>query len=557
MKKLYIAALSFVFAGALSAQNANVTFQVDMTGQTVSTNGLHVAGDFQTAAGGSNWTANGTPMTQVGTTNIYEATVNIPHGQYEFKFINDNTFNGVESVPADCQKEYGSGNDNRVVNIFSDTTLAAIKFGECAPDGLNYVMFRVDMSNETVSPNGVHVAGAFQAAAGFAADWQPNTTRMFDVNGNDIFVRAVYIPAGTYEYKFVNDTAWTGAETVPAACQVNTNREMVVAGSTLLPVTEFGQCPAGFVPPTRFNVTYRVDMSTTCIPFDSVDIAGGAINGWSGGDNLMDMGNGIYEGSFLTDSGNVVFKFRALVAGSPNWEGIPDRAITVNGDTTLPLACFNVAGFNACPAVPDPADVTFRVDLSNEIPAANIYVIGDFTVPAWQGGAIPLTPSPGNPGVFETTVTDLCPGSFFYKFVNGDVNNSANEETFSGGDTLCVLPSGVGGYNRFHERTNNDPVTLQYVFGTCTQLTISTEDVFADQNIGISPNPITEVGYINLSDKELYNVSLRDLNGRVVRDMKNVNGRVSIQRNGLSSGMYILQITNQKGEVNNSKVSFN
>lgn len=553
---MYFAALSFVFAGALSAQNANVTFRVDMAGQTVGAGGVHVAGDFQGAAGGTNWTANGTPLTQVGSTTIYAATVSIPHGQYEFKFLSDSAWSGVEGVPANCQKEYGGGNDNRVVNILSDTTLAAIKFGECAPDGLEYVMFRVDMSNQTVSPNGVHVAGAFQAAAGFPANWQPGTTRMFDVNNNDVFVRAVYIPAGTYEYKFVNDTAWSGAETVPAGCQVNTNREMVIAGSTLLPVTEFGQCPAGFVPPTRFNVTYRVDLSTTCIPFDSVDIAGGAINGWSGGDNLTDMGNGIYEGTFLTDSGNVVFKFRALVAGSPNWEGIPDRILTISGDTTLPLACFNVSGFNACPSVPDPADVTFRVDLSSQIPAATIYLIGDFTIPAWQGGAIPMTPSPGNPGVFEVTVPDMCPGSFFYKFVNGDVNNSANEETFAAPDTLCVLPSGVGGFNRFFERTNNDPVTLQFVFGTCTQLTIGTEEVFAHQNIGVSPNPIDEVGFINLSNDERYNVTLRDLNGRTVRELLNVNGRVAVERNGLPAGMYLMQVVNQKGEVNNSKVSF-
>jgi hypothetical protein len=97
---------------------------------------------------------------------------------------------------------------------------------------------------------------------------------------------------------------------------------------------------------------------------------------------------------------------------------------------------------------------------------------------------------------------------------------------------------------------------LQFVFGTCTQLTIGTEEVFAHQNIGVSPNPIDEVGFINLSNDEHYNVTLRDLNGRTVRELLNVNGRVAVERNGLPAGMYLMQVVNQKGEVNNSKVSF-
>ena len=70
------------------SQNRNVTFQVDMTGQTVSANGVHIAGDFQSAAGApGNWDPAATALTQVGTTNIYEVQVSIPDGIYQFKFI--------------------------------------------------------------------------------------------------------------------------------------------------------------------------------------------------------------------------------------------------------------------------------------------------------------------------------------------------------------------------------------------------------------------------------------------------------------------------------------
>jgi hypothetical protein len=554
MRKIYSMAIAVLFGTALTAQNANVTFRVDMTGQTVGAQGVHVAGNFQGAAGGTNWTPNGTPLTQVGATSIYAATVTIPHGQYEFKFINGNDWPGVEGVPAICQKEFGAGNDNRFVNIFSDTTLPAIVFGGCSPAGSDYLMLRVNMTQQTVSGNGVHVAGTIQQPAGFSGNWNPATTRLFDVNNNGIFVRALYVPAGTYEYKFVNGNAWGTDESVPGACaNASGNREVVVSGDALIDVVPFGGCAT---PAQRFNLTLRVDMSTTCIPYDSVDVAGGVINGWQGGDMLIDnTGNGIYETTVQVDAGTVVFKFRALVGGSPNWEGIPDRNITVTSDTTMPVACFNVAGFGNCPSVPAPADVTFRVDLSNEVPASAIYVIGDFTVPAWQGGAIQLTPTPGHPGVFETTVTNMCQGSFFYKFVNGDVNNNTNEESFTGIDTICVVPSGVGGYNRFFERTNADPVTLQYVFGKCETLTIGVEETFANQTITFSPNPMTDLAKIQLNDKERFNIIIRDISGREVRSLYQVSGTVEINRGSLAAGMYMLQVINAKGEINNSKIS--
>ena len=44
---------------------------------------------------------------------IYSLTVDIPAGQYEYKFINDNNWgSGEEAIPLISQK--GGGNSNRV-----------------------------------------------------------------------------------------------------------------------------------------------------------------------------------------------------------------------------------------------------------------------------------------------------------------------------------------------------------------------------------------------------------------------------------------------------------
>ena len=52
MKKIYTLALAMMMAGAAWAQRS-VTFQVDMSGQTVSANGVHIAGEVDAPNVGS------------------------------------------------------------------------------------------------------------------------------------------------------------------------------------------------------------------------------------------------------------------------------------------------------------------------------------------------------------------------------------------------------------------------------------------------------------------------------------------------------------------------
>ncbi|MFZ4634763.1 MAG: hypothetical protein ACOYNO_11200, partial [Saprospiraceae bacterium] len=68
--------------------------------------------------------------------------------------------------------------------------------------------FRVNMQNEIISPQGVHVAGDFQAPAGVGSNWDPAATLMTDADGDKIYQLSVQIPTGTYSYKFVNGNAW-------------------------------------------------------------------------------------------------------------------------------------------------------------------------------------------------------------------------------------------------------------------------------------------------------------------------------------------------------------
>lgn len=548
MKKIYMIALGAFVSLGLFAQNRTVTFRVDMTGQTVGTNGVHVAGSFQNPQ----WQPNTTTMTQVGTTGIYTASVQIPDGFYEFKFINGNAWSGVEGVPSESQ--VGGGNDNRFVQITKDTTLAAVAFSSNNPAGKRLLRFQVDMSMQNVSANGVHVAGDFQATAGFGANWQPGLTRMYNVNTNKptLLERIVYVDPGTYQYKFVNDNDWPGVESVPSACQVgggNDNRQVNATNAAVAPEVCFSMCtPCPTAPLPTYNVTFIVDMQNVakCNPFTHVDIAG-TINGWGGGDTLALIGNDLYALTLSVDSGEIQFKFRDITSGT-GWEGVPNRTFNISADDTLEF-CFNVPGTGFCTPIPDEADITFRVDFSQAgvTPASQIWLIGDFT--GWQANAILMTPVLTSPGLYETVVQDFCPGSLFYKFVNGDLTNSANEENT--GIDSCGVPNGVGGYNRFFERTNDQPVILQWVYNTCNKLNISVaEDALP--NVTIFPNPMREYMSVEVGEGS-YTIRVTDLTGRVVRNITHATGTIVLEKETLTSGMYILNVINNKGEARTTK----
>src|SRR5437868_4873019 len=76
-----------------------VKFAVDMTGDTINVTGMHIGGDFQTAAGfaGGDWMPNTTPLTQEGVTDIWSIVVDIPAFQkYEYKILNGDQWYDAE-----------------------------------------------------------------------------------------------------------------------------------------------------------------------------------------------------------------------------------------------------------------------------------------------------------------------------------------------------------------------------------------------------------------------------------------------------------------------------
>lgn len=235
--------ISFLLGISSFSYAKKVKFAVDMTGQTLLSTGVHIAGDFQTLAGftGGDWMSNTTPLTQeTGDTNIYSIVVDIPaFAKYEYKFINGDQFYETEFVPEESRVGYNF-NDNRWIYVDSladDTTyVGAILFSQNAPKGYNLLRFKVNMTNQIVNSNGVHIATSFGA-------WNTSNTYLFSFQDN-IYEVITYIDTNetSCQYKFINGNSTSEYETIPSACESNGNREASFSNHTVFDPVCFSEC---------------------------------------------------------------------------------------------------------------------------------------------------------------------------------------------------------------------------------------------------------------------------------------------------------------------------
>ena len=538
MKKFYALAAAFFLGVTAFAQTHSVTFQVDLGSASANSNGVHVAGSFQS------WSPSTTGLTQVGTSSIYATTVSVSAGQLEYKFLNGNAWGDDESVPS-AVNVGTNGNGNRWAVISSDTTLPAVMFAGAAPAGQKAIQFKVDYALQTLSADSAHVAGNFQG-------WDPAKTQMVNFDGVYRYIAYVGKTDSTY-FKFLNGNSWSDVESVPSTCQASTagisqgdNRFYTDTVSGMYEVC-YNMCGPCMVVST-YDITVNVDVSSiaACGTVDSVTLAG-QINGW-GGELMTDPdGDGVYSISYTdVDSGDFQFKARFHENGNTNWEGGGNKIVTVSSDSTVATRCFGNDTYGPCAAVPATADVTFIVDFTQAAftPADTIYLMGAFT--QWEANAVPMVPH-SVAGQYIATEANYCPGTMEYRFSNGDPSKTANHEPVP---MDCGVDNGVGSYNRFFARSGSAD-TVQHIFGQCSFISVE-EDALS--GVSIRPNPMNESATIALGNAGRYSVRVFDMTGRVVAGFENVQGDITLERNNMVSGMYYVNIANAKGATKTLKI---
>lgn len=570
MKKFYTMLALLGTAFAASAQ-VNVTLMVDMQNQTVAAEGVHVAGSFQ------GWDPAATEMTDADMDGVYEYTFTTDTAAtYEFKFLNGNAWGMEEGVPAPCLV-----NGNRAVTVdpAEGDAIYAVCYSECAACGEITVMFRVDMSQQpAISPNGVHIAGDFQG-------WAPGDTQMLDDDGDMVYTYTTTIDTagtgGVLAYKYINGNGWADPQDilVGAPCaDGGGNRILEITGSTIVTGVAGTGAPHCFsscescVSPTQ--VTFRVDMSTQeAISVNGVCVAG-SFQGWTPGASMLsdDDGDLIFEGTFPIAPGTYQYKFingtawggggagdvdNELITGDCAASGTDNREIVVEGDAVEVFYCYNSCSTD-CVANPDPADITFRVDMTGQtVSADGVYLMGNFTSPAWQSGAIAMSDDNADM-VYETTVNISGSADIFFKYVNGIPNGEGTLEEsgiqIAGTDTTtfemvgCGVPNGFGEYNRKHTRSGAAEILGLVCWNSCADCSGNIDGVaeLTAGQITAFPNPFGDQFTIELTavaDEAI--VQLLDMTGRVVLS-ESVNGatraRVELNAATLPSGIYALQL---------------
>ncbi len=583
MKHLTLFASMLAISLATSAQTTAVTFQVDMSNETVSADGVHVAGSFQ------GWDPAGTQLSDDDMDGVYAVTVDISDsllaadfGGIQFKYVNGNAWGADEATPEACA---APGSTNRQANITEQTptVLDVVCFGSCAACGVVSVTFLVDMSQvAAINPVGVHMNGNFNGLNGWDGD---NFLELTDPDGDLIYSYTTVLndaQAGdTLEFKFLNGNTWGFDEIFTGDCTTEFgNRLMYLDGSAYqsYAISETGQaycyetCNSCVAPST---VTFRVDMSSQAeVSANGVSVAG-SFQGWTPGADVLtdDDADMIYEITLEIAPGDYEFKF---VNGN-DWGGSGDgnidnenppgectsggnRTVTVAGEPVTVQYCYNQCT-ETCIADPDAAPITFRIDMTNEtVSADGVWLIGGITTPAWQEGAVQLTDDDAD-NMYETTMEVSGSAFFQYKYTNGDpfpggvVDDSVSEtgDFATGG---CGEPNPFESFNRTHVRSGVAETLGNYCFNSC--LTCSGDTVATDTTVfvmelhaGIAlqafPNPASDqINLIASGDLQgMTALRIYDMRGRLVfDDFRQVfaNQTVTINTSAIRAGMYILEV---------------
>ena len=379
----------------------NVTFQVDMSQAGLQSGDVaYVNGTF------NSWCGDCNPLDDTDGDGVWTATLPLAPGVAEYKFtINGWTAQEELAVGSACDYNPADAFANRGFDLV-DAPLALPlvcynSCSECTEDiegcmdstASNYnnqatidngtcqypVTFRVDMGNFGGTFGVVNVNGSFN---GWCGGCNPLTAV-----GDDVYEVTLNITADTIEYKFTLD-GWSQQENFApgTACTSTidgfTNRSLVVDGPQDLAVVCWETCEAcldfpGCMDATAANydstaliddgscqyaVTFQVDMNTYGLAAGDMVNLNGTYNSWCGACNVMDDSDadGIYTFTVNLTEGTQEYKFtvngwsdQEFFDGTESCTTAPaefvNRVITVDGNTTLPVVCWNSC--DACPVL--------------------------------------------------------------------------------------------------------------------------------------------------------------------------------------------------------------
>lgn len=499
------------FASCAACQvQVNVTFQVDMSQEIVSPQGVYLVGPF------NNWDATATQLTDLGS-GVHSVTIPL-NGNEEviYKYLNGPSYDIVEGVPGECGVDDGFGGNNRFFTPgASDETIPLHCFGSCEPcsvasnDGCTdplaqnfdenaieddgscayLVTFQVDVSNETVDPQGIYLTGGFN---GFSPTETPMTNA-----GNGVWEVTLSLQQGSVvEYKYLNGPDFAGEESVPSECGVDNgfggfNRSYSVpSGDSVIDLICFNFCTV--CGPPQVAITFRVNTELIDVSAEGIHIAGSFQAFNPGASPMLQLGDNLWVFTALFEPGTVVdYKFIngtdwdvsemvPAACGFDNGFGTFNRSITVQGESLdLPIVCFgfcencedvviegctnsNAANYNPIANVDNGSciyNVTFIVNMGNiGVLPAGVHIGANFQ--DFQAGDTPMIDS-GN-GLYSYSIGLPAGYVIEYKYINGNDWSQAESIPLE-----CGVDDGLGGLQRTYIVVDGANVIPVHCFSSC------------------------------------------------------------------------------------------
>jgi len=426
MKKTILPLIALLFASVSQGQ-FNITFRVDMNNVTESFTTPEVNGTF------NNWCGGCAPMSDADADGIWELTIPLDAGNYEYKFAADNWNPQEQLVAGSACTVTNFGFTNRSLVVSADAVLDAVCWGSCTAcaltDGPYDVTFQVNMNDVAEAFTTPEVNGQFNNFCGGCAP-------MSDTDGDGIWSLTITLNPGTYEYKFAADT-WTIQEalTPGSPCTITTgaftNRLITVSEDIVLDPVCWGSCTNCGVVPNVYDVTFQVDMSNVTDAYTTPEV-NGQFNDWCGGCAPMsdEDGDGIYELTVSLEEGTYEYKFAAdawaliepLTEGDActiNAAPFVNRVITVNSNITLPAVCWG----SCAPCETEPVE-TGIINLTFD-EAASITVwspVADATLPeasiVWNDAGV----TTGAMEISGSNTSDGIGRAYIFQYVDGNVD---------------------------------------------------------------------------------------------------------------------------------------
>ncbi len=335
----------------------DVTFKVDLSQYGGTFTNAYVSGSF------NSWSGEANLLLDPDMDNIYEATLELEEGAYEYKFTLDNWSSQEEFTGDEPCVITIDGYHNRLLEVTGSKTLPVVCWNSCdaCPEIFYDITFSVDMNEYIGTFTNVYASGSFNG-------WSGDANMMLDPEMDGVYELTLPIAEGTYAYKFTLDN-WAQQEgfNENSPCAVNNNgnfdRLLEVNDNSILPLVCWNSCYACGEGPQPKDVTFKVDLSQYNYNFGNAYVSG-SFNDWCGNCNVLtdDNMDGVYEGTLPLMAGSYQYKFTMDDwASQEQFAGGEECTITDGGFTNRLLVIeeedeevmLDVVCWNSCTICPD------------------------------------------------------------------------------------------------------------------------------------------------------------------------------------------------------------